>query len=445
MEQLEKLFKFTESLVNQEDFKRAATLLAQKHPGEVAEVLRRLDHEGRLSVFKYLPIELQADTIIRLEEEVVDEIIEALSVKDLSELVEEMDVEDAADFLADFKQEEQKEVLSLVPLEERQGVEEILQYEKDTAGDLMSKTFLTFPEKSLVQEVLSRIQLEAEETEHIFVVTEDGKLKGEVYLMDLIRAKGGEKLGPLTRGAFSVPGDMDQEEVVRLVKRYDLFAVAVVDSSERPVGVVNLDDLLEAVEEEASRDVFQISGLGEVSSLFASPFRAFKRRIPWLLFNLLTVSMAAFVVGLFKDTIASLIYLAVFMPVVAGVGGNAGTQTLAIAVRGLAQREIEFREVRRLLLRQIVIGIFLGGVVGLLTGGIAFFWVGNPFFGVLVFVALFGNVILACIVGLLIPILLRTFGQDPALGSGVLVTTVTDATGFALLLGLAALFLRSLQ
>jgi magnesium transporter len=443
---MENLLRVVEPLIKQGDFKRAAMILSQKHPRDVAFVLERLGKENMVRVFKYLPVEIQGDSLLYLDENYLDEILETLSEKDISELVGEMDVDDAVDLLTELTDEERSKVLSFVPPDERKDVEELLQYRKNTAGGLMTKEYIAFPGDITVKEAMERLKREekGEETGVIYVVDEKGRLMGEVYLRTLLTSPPYTKLKEIVNVVPLVNVDMDQEDVVRVVEKHDVFSLPVVDEMNRLRGVITIDDILDVLEEEATEDILKLGGLGGAESIFAPPARDAFKRLPWLILNLITAFIAASVVGAFKDTISSFIYLAVFMPVVAGMGGNAGTQTLAMTVRSIALGEVTFQDVKKLLIKEFAVGIIIGLVIGLMTGVVAYFWVGKTIFGLLVLLALLGNMAVACIFGFIIPVVLKVLGQDPALASGVIVTTVTDVTGFFLLLGLATLMARFL-
>ncbi len=444
-----KLFEITQRLLKSGNPRRAAAFLAQKHPEDVADVLERLDRENRIKVFKYLPIEMQGEVLLRFEENVLDEILQALSESDISDLVGELDVDDAVDLIQELEPNERQKVLLHVPEDERKEVEKLLKYPENTAGGLMTTEFLAINDGATVKEALDRIKADKEIENgllsQIFVTDSDGKLKGVVSVSELLKAPEDGELGKLAKPIESVPATMDQEEVARMVEKYDLFSVPVIDEQGRLVGVITIDDLIDVIEEEASEDIARFGGLGDAESIFTPPHLAARNRLPWLLINLVTAFIAASVVNIFKSTVSAVVYLAVFMPIVAGMGGNAGTQALAITIRSIALGEVMLSDVKKLLIKEILVGILVGIVVWIVTGVIAYFWVGNWFFGVLVFVALLGNMIVACVMGLLIPILLKLFKLDPALASGVIVTTFTDVSGFMILLGLATIFIKYLQ
>jgi magnesium transporter len=441
------LQRATELLLERGGPKRASMFLAQKHHEDVAAVLEHLEDEDRVEVFKYLPDELQAAVLIAVDEEIIDEFLETLSHRDLSQLVVDMDADDAADILGELEEEERRRVLALMPLEERKDLEELLKYPEDTAGGLMDPDVVALNVRAKVKEAIDALkELEPEEelAGTIYVVDDNEVFHGRVRIRDLLGAEPDSSISNLILDAVTILPEADREEVVRVFEKYDIVSLPVIDENKRLLGIITHDDVLEAAQEEFTEDIDRLAGLGEVESLFTGPIRAAGRRLPWLFLNLFTVFLAAIVVRLFKGTIESFAYLAVFMPVIAGMGGNSGTQTLAVVVRSIALGDVRVKDVRRLLLRQVAVGLLIGAGVGIASGLVGFLWIGNPIFGLLVFAGHLGNMTIGCIAGLLVPIVLKLLNRDPALGSGVFVTSISDVTGYFIFLGLAAVFLKYL-
>jgi magnesium transporter len=284
---------------------------------------------------------------------------------------------------------------------------------------------------------------DAESPYYLYVVDRLNRLSGVVALRDLIVAPPETLIESIMRpNVISVQVGTDQEEVAQLMRHYNLLAVPVVDSEGKLIGVINHNDIVDVIEEEATEDLYRLANVADGDLEVWSPVRlSIRRRLPWLYVNLLTAFLAAWVISQFEATIARLAVLAVFQSIVAGTGGNAGTQTLAIMVRGLALGEIEFRDVARALLREASIGLMHGVAVGIAVAIGAWLWRGIPVLGLVIGLAMVGNMIAAGIAGTLVPLTLKAFKLDPALASSVLVTMVTDCVGFGLFLGLATLFL----
>lgn len=278
-----------------------------------------------------------------------------------------------------------------------------------------------------------------------FVVDDEDRLMGTVPLQSLITTR---RFTPIVdvidKDIPSVPVETDQEEVARLFKKYDLVSVGVVDSEQHLLGRITIDDVVDAIQEESSEDIYRIAGLGQDDTVFNNTTESVKKRLPWLYLNLVTALASVLVIGFFEDTIKIMVALVFFMPVVAGLGGNAGSQTLTLIVRGMALGEITFENAKRALLRQITVGIANGVAVGIVIGLIAWLWKGIPILGLILGLAMIISIFAGTLVGAAIPLALKRLKLDPALGSHIFLTAFTDAFGFLSFLGLATIFLKML-
>ncbi len=278
---------------------------------------------------------------------------------------------------------------------------------------------------------------------NIFVVDRDETLIGAIPLQKLITSKRNSlATEAIDKTIPSVTADVDQEEVARMFEKYDLVSLPVVDKENHLLGRITIDDIVDVMEEESSEDIYRIAGLDEDDNIFNEPVESVKKRLPWLYLNLLTALASALVIGFFEDTIQMVIALAVFMPVVAGLGGNAGSQTLTLIVRGMALGEVTFENSKKALYKQIVVGIINGLAVGIVIGTVAYFWKGMPVLGLVLGLAMMINVFVGTLIGILIPLSLKWLKADPALGSHIFITAFTDAFGFFSFLGLATIFLK---
>lgn len=276
---------------------------------------------------------------------------------------------------------------------------------------------------------------------YVYVTDESGRLEGVLSMRDLILADPKQPIeSVMLKEVVSVPADMDREQVVEFASKHSYLVIPVVDAGRKILGVIHSRDLIEAAEEEASEDIQKIFGAGEDEEPLSPLSFSVKKRLPWLQVNLATAFLAASVVGIFENTIARITALAVFLPVVAGQGGNAGAQTLAVIIRGLALGQIEKGVGRRVLLKEAGLGMINGIAVGLVTALVTYLWQGNPYFGLVIGLAMVTNMAVACISGATIPILMRNLGWDPAQSSSIILTTITDIVGFFSFLGLATLF-----
>jgi magnesium transporter len=428
----------------------AIAALNTLHPADRAEAVGDLTVDHQAEVLDELPPPEAADILEDLEDAEAAELARRLPADTLADLLNEMEPDEAADVLGDLSPEQRASALRQMGTQQVEDVTPLLAYPDDTAGGRMTSEFQALRREMTAQkaiEFLRSQEPDQEQNYYLYVVDGAGKLIGIVGLRELVVAKPTATIDSImNRDVMSVPATLDQEAVARVIQRYELPALPVVDPAGRLVGVISHDDLVDVIEEEATEDIYRLANVGADGDLQVwSPIRqSVRMRLPWLYVNLLTAFLAAWVISRFEATIARLAVLAVFQSIVAGEGGNAGTQTLAIIVRGIALGEIEFRHAWRALAREATIGLMHGVAVGIAVALLAWLWRGIPVLGLVIGLAMMGNLVAAGIAGTLVPLTLRALKLDPALASAVLVTTVTDCVGFGLFLGLATLFLQYL-
>ncbi len=427
----------------------AISYLNTLHPADRAETFADLGADDQHELLPRLDAESTAEILEELEDDDALAAATHLSPERLADVLDEMEPDAAADILGDLPPE--RAASALAEMEEADDVRPLLAYEDDTAGGLMTPEFFALRETMTAQQAIAFLRARdpnAESPYYLYVVDAQDRLVGVLGLRMLITSLPNVLVGDvMIRDIRTVQAGTDQEEVANLMTKYSLLALPVVDVDGKLVGVVRSSDIAHVIEEEATEDIHRLSNISSEGDLGPwSPVRtSVQRRLPWLYINLITAFLAAWVVSQFEATIAQLAVLAVFQSIVAGQGGNAGTQTLAIMVRGLALGEIEIGDVGPALLREIGIGMLHGVAVGIAVGIGAFLWKGIPFLGVVIGLAMIGNMIAAGMAGTLVPLTLKWLKLDPALASAVLVTTVTDCVGFGLFLGLATAFLPLLK
>ena len=426
----------------------AAERLAALHPADGADTLAHLDREERAALIVAAPRENAARFIEYLPDALTKEIVEDIEPARLADLLDEMDDDIAVDILHQMPQERSSEVLG--SMQRAGAIAPLLGHADESAGGHMTRAFISLHGGWTAQraiQYLRRVRPDADSAYYLYVVDSGGRLEGIVSLRDLIIASPEAPLSEImSPEVVSVRDDMDQEAMARLVQRYDLVALPVVDAENRLIGVVTVDDVLDVVEEEATEDIYKLDGIG-VKARALSPLRdSLQRRLPWLAVNGIVALMGAFVVSRFEDTIAKVAALAVFMPVIAGQGGNAGVQTSTIIVRALALEEITIADLLRVLIKEIELGVVKGLIFGSALAVIAFAWQQNTTFALIAGGAMFLNMIVASMGGVLIPMTLR-YGLklDPATAAGVFDTMITDIMGFFIFLGLATLLLDRLS
>ncbi len=428
----------------QSEPEQAAELVASLHPADGAAVLEELPSDEQLVVFRELSDEQAADVLAWLNEDDQGEIAAALPVAELSDILDQMEPDDAADVLGELSDEQAQ--AALAEMEGAEHVEDLLEHPEDSAGGIMLPHVVALRADSTAQDaiaLLRRVKPADESAYYLFVTDEAERLVGVLSLRQLVIANPNARLREIINpNVISISVHADQEEAARQFNRYGLLALPTVDAQGRLVGVITADDIIDVIQEEATEDIYRLAGLDEEESVEGSIFVASRRRLFWLLVNLPTAMLAAGVVTAFQGTIDKVGVLAVFMPVIAGMGGNAGIQTLTLIVRSIALGEVELRDSWRALVREGLIGIVNGICFGLVVGMIGALWKGLPILGLVAGVAMLANMVAAAVAGTLVPLTLKLFGADPALASGVIVTTFTDVTGYGCYLGLATLLLQ---
>ncbi len=421
-------------------------LFSDMHPADIADLIDELEEEDRLHLFSLLDVDKASDVILELSDTSREQLIEDLSNEKLTDIIEEMESDDKADIIAELSDDQAKAVLEAIEPEESQEVQELLKYADDTAGGIMQSELVSVKKDATINDAFQAVadaKDEIENIHNIFVVDETDKLIGTVPLQSIITTtRFAPIMDVIDEDIPSVPHDMDQEEVARLFKKYDLVSIGVVDHQQRLLGRITIDDVVDAIQEETSEDIYRIAGLGEDDTVFNNTTESVKKRLPWLYLNLITALASVLVIGFFEETIKLMVALVFFMPVVAGLGGNAGSQTLTLIVRGMALGEITFENAKRALFRQIAVGIANGVAVGIVIGIIAYFWKGIPILGLILGLAMIISIFTGTLVGALIPLALKRLRLDPALGSHIFLTAFTDAFGFLTFLGLATIFLK---
>ena len=414
------------------------------HEADLADLIELLRPEQRTMLIAALGEDFDAATLSELDEAVRDQVLETMPSEQVAEALQQLDSDDAVYVIEDLDKEEQTDILAKLPHFERLALERSLEYREDSAGRIMQTDLIAVPPFWSVGQTIDYMR-EAEDLPdrfyELFVVDPAYHLLGSVALNRLLRAKRPTSIDAVTeRDIHPIPVEADQEAVARQFERYNLTSAPVVDGGGRLVGVITADDIVEVVQEEASEDILRMGGVaGERVS--DSVWRTASHRFTWLFANLLTAILASFVISLFEATIEQMVALAVLMPIVASMGGNAGTQTMTVAVRALATQDIGPANALRVIWRESAVGLLNGLLFAVIMAAIAFFWFGSSQLGAVIGVAMIVNLLAAALAGILIPLGLDALGLDPAIASGVFVTTVTDVVGFFAFLGLAALWL----
>ncbi len=427
-------------------------LLQKQHPADLAQVFTELSDKDRESAFSLLVERngrLAMEALSELGPEGGAALLAGRSAEEIGKLLQELPSDDAAAVIDNLPEDLSTAVLELIQKRPAGGdVGELLEYPEQTAGRIMNPKVFALPEDITAAEAITALQTsrDFEMVFYLYVIDSRRHLVGVVSLRRLLLVPQGTPLKRImTTDLISARVDTDQEEVARQVASYNLLAIPVVDEENKLVGVITVDDVIDVIKDEATEDVYRLAGVTGDDRVFTRPSESLRKRLPWLQVNLVTAFVAASVVALFEDTIAKVSALAVFMPVVAGMGGNAATQTLTVIVRGIALGELTWANSRKALLKESVVGLANGFSCGLVAALIVWVWKGNPWLGGIIGAAMIVNMFVAATSGTLIPLALRAMKVDPALASSVFITTLTDVFGFLSFLGLGTLFIKYLE
>ena len=413
------------------------------HISELGDVLEAILPEQRGALVQLLGEDFDLAALTEVDEAIRLEIVDQMPNEAIAAALSDLDSDDAVYILEDLDQEDREEILAKLPFTERVRLRRALDYPESSAGRRMRSEFVAVPPFWSVGQCIDYMREEQDLPDsftEIFVIDPTFKLMGVVDLDRILRTKRAVKVEDIMRETnHPIPAEMDQEEAAQLFEQYDLLSAAVVDENGRLVGVLTIDDVVDVIHEEADEDIKRLAGVGdeELSDNVVSTVRS---RFLWLFINLGTAFMSSWVIGLFDATIEQMVALAVLMPIVASMGGNAGTQTMTVTVRALATRELDIYNAERIVRRELGVGSINGVIFALLVGAVAGLIFHDYQLGIVIAIALFINFMAAAIAGNLVPMLLNKFGADPAVASSVFVTTVTDLTGFFGFLGLATLW-----
>ena len=422
----------------------AKRVLAELSPVGQAAVLEQVSEPERDALVGLLKRDLDPEVLTELDDEVRDDVLEQLDSKDIAAAASQLETDDAASLLEDMAEDERREVLAEIPAEERAEIEQALAYPEDSAGRMMQRSLVKVPQSWTVGQVIDYCREAGdlpEDVYDLFVVDRSGRLKGSVPLGRMLRSKRPVPIMDIVDPDISsVPATADQAEVAHLFRDQNLVSCPVVDDKGRLLGVIMVDDVVDVIDEEAEEDLLKMGGVGH-DDMHANTIRTVRLRGVWLALNLFTAVVASLVIGQFEGAIEKIVALAVLMPIVASMGGNAGTQTVTVAVRALAMGELTPANALRFIVKEIAVGGLNGMIFALVMGAAVVLWYQDWRLGAVIGAAMICNLVAAALAGTLIPIGLQKFGVDPAVSSTVFLTTVTDVIGFLAFLGLATLFL----
>ncbi len=431
--------------IAQEDGTALVALLQPLHPADIADLLEQIG-AGERAVFLHLAMdEIDGDVLSEVSEGIREEVIAALPPERVAEAIRDLHTDDVVDILEDLEAPAQGMILDALTDIDRVAVEQAMSYPEETAGRLMQREVVVAPEHWTVGAAIDHLR-EADHLPdqfyHIILVDPRMKPLGYVTLGRVLSSQRDAALKDIQEDSFRViEAETDEDDVAYVFNQYHLISCPVVDKDGRLVGVITIDDAMNVLDDEHEEDMLRLAGVGDETSLSDGAFQTMRQRLPWLIVNLFTASLSAIVITQFEHTITTLVALAALMPIVASTGGIAGTQSLAVAVRALATRDLTRANASRVVLRELGAGVLNGIGLALILGFAAWGIFGNPLLGVVLGIAMIVNQIVAALGGVLVPLTLERMGLDPALASGTFVTTLTDVMGFFAFLGLATVML----
>ena len=418
-------------------------LLKKMTAPEIAHALESSPPKQRNLLFSLLKTEEEGDVLFELGEEIQQDLVSNISNEELIEAVKELELDEIVDILQNLPEERMNNILSNMSLVDRKRIEIGLTFPDNTAGGLLNTDVISVRPNNSINEVISYLRDQSdlpENTDKIFVVNNENEYLGELLISKIITSKPSMLVREIMDTEFlPIDVDLDDKEVATIFERNDLISSSVVDKDGKLIGRITIDDVVDVIREDADQNLLGMAGVAE--DTFAPPGRAAKSRVFWLSLNLITAFIAASTINLFQDVFDKIVYLAVLMPIVASMGGVAATQTLTIVLRGLTLEQINTSNIRWLFKRELAVSILNGIVLSILVGLVTFGWFKDITIAILISCALVINLISSVIAGILVPLILRKFNQDPAIGGSVVVTTVTDVVGFLSFLGLATIYL----
>ena len=431
--------------VDVEDRDKLIELMDPLHPADIADLLEQINPYDRGRLIRLYDKEFDGDILSELDEAVREEVISVLRPDVLAEAVRDMESDDVVDLLEDLEEPQQEAILDVLEDSERIAAEQALSYPENSAGRLMQREVVMAPEHWTVGQAIDFMRANDDLPEQFYhVVLVDPRLKpvAQVTLGKLMATRRDVTLRDLAEEEFHIiPVDQDEEDVAYAFNQYHLISAPVVDADGRLVGVITIDDAMVVLDEEHEEDILRLAGVSDESSISDSVAATSRRRIPWLAVNLCTAICASLVISQFEGAIDQLVALAILMPIVASMGGNAGTQSLTVAVRALATRDLTNANVMRVIRRELLVGLLNGLSFAIILGTVGMMWFDSPMLGVVIGSALVVNMVIAGFAGTVVPVVLDRLGVDPALASGTFVTTTTDVMGFFIFLGLASVVL----
>lgn len=449
---IETLLEQVELLIEKNDDIKLSEYIERIHYADLSEIIMELDDEKRNTVFGVLSIEDAAKVLEEIDSDVFVSLMSSLSIEQKRRLIDIMSLDDIVDQLGELSETEQKDIISHMDLEDAKDVKELLVYDDDTAGGIMTTDYIAVGKNLTAYKAIESLRKDAEDAEtvyYVYVVDENEKLVGVMSLRELILASPNKKVEDIMNdNLIKVYVDEDQEDVARKVSKYDLLAIPVTDGNKILKGIITVDDVIDVIEEEATEDILKFAGTSEEISgeenLLIKIFNSIKSRLPWLIVTIFGGLISARIMSEFQGTLNANTTLALFVPILAGMGGNAGTQSSTITVRSIAMGNIVGKEAFRTVVQEISVGFFVGLICSTIVGVASFYLKGEMLLSAIVALAMWANMLTATFIGTIVPLIFKKIGVDPAVASAPFITTTVDITGLTIYFTLATLMIVKL-
>ena len=433
MQDIVKYRKALERLIDAGQELKILTLISRLHPDDIAALIDELEEEQKTRLFRLLDVETAGDVIMELDNISRELILEDIPDEKLSEIVDDMFSDDAADFIAELPEDQAQRVLSHMDQEKSEDVQRLLEYPEDSAGGIMQTELIALDGNTTVTRSIEYIRSRREEVENlhnVYVLDEESRLIGALPLFNLLFADGDTPIKDIMdKQVVAAKADMDQEEVAALFRKYELVSLPVVDADRRILGRILVDDIIEVIEEEVSEDMLMMAGITQEESIvYGDNIKGICRtRLPWLIINLLGAFFSAFFLWLYEPLFSEILALVSFVPVVCGMSGNVSVQSSTIVVRGLAIGRIDTHNLKKIVLKELLVGVIIGSCCGIIGGAFGLVWHRSAILGLVIFISMFLTITYAAIMGLVLPLLFKRLKVDPAVASGALLSTTNDA------------------
>ncbi|MCK5421541.1 MAG: magnesium transporter [Deltaproteobacteria bacterium] len=425
-------------------------LISKLHPADIADLIDALDEDKKKKLFGLLQVETASDVIMEIDEISRELIMEDISQDKLTQIVDDMESDDATDLISELPEEQAQQILREIDREDSEEVQELLKYDKETAGGIMQLELVSVPESVTVKDAIEQIRSSAGEVEdlhNVFIVNGGKKLVGVLPLRKLILASpDGLVKSIMDSATINVTPEVDQEEVADIFRKYDIVSLPVIDHEGTLLGRILVDDVVDVIEKEDSEDIMKMAGIPEEELIYGSHvFEISRARLPWLITNLFGGLLTGYLMWLFRITLHEVLALITFIPVITAMGGNVGIQSSSIMIRGFAVGRVDFNNLRRILFKEMKIGLIMGIACGIVAGCAAMLWHKDPLLGPIVALAMVTAITTAASMGTLIPAFFKKMNIDPAIAAGPFVTTANDIVGILIYLGIATFFLKFLM